>query len=194
LLAIAAAAQPLPQVELRPVFPKLKIDRPLWLSETPDGSHRMFLVYQAGKIMVVNQGSDGGDAKEFLNFEGRHPQFNNEDGLLSLAFSSGIQNQPAVLCLLHAENSAEQRPNAGLSLPERHREMKVSATGPDQADTNSERILLAVPQPFWNHKGGELCFGPDGYLYLGLGDGGSGGDPHGNGQKPGHPARQDAAH
>jgi len=58
----------------------------------------------------------------------------------------------------------------------------VSTNDPGKADMSSERIVLEVPQPFWNHKGGELAFGPDGYLYLGLGDGGLGGDPFGSGQ------------
>jgi glucose/arabinose dehydrogenase len=58
----------------------------------------------------------------------------------------------------------------------------VSAADANQADPASERILLAVDQPFTNHKGGQLAFGPDGFLYIGLGDGGSGGDPLGNAQ------------
>jgi glucose/arabinose dehydrogenase len=53
---------------------------------------------------------------------------------------------------------------------------------PPAIDASSERVILALPQPYANHNGGQLAFGPDGYLYLGLGDGGSGGDPHGNGQ------------
>jgi glucose/arabinose dehydrogenase len=61
-------------------------------------------------------------------------------------------------------------------------EFKVSAEDPDKADMGSERIVLQVQQPFSNHKGGELLFGPDGYLYLGLGDGGAGDDPFGSGQ------------
>jgi glucose/arabinose dehydrogenase len=61
-------------------------------------------------------------------------------------------------------------------------EFKVSASDPDKADMGSERVIFETLQPFWNHKGGELCFGPDGYLYFGLGDGGRGDDPFGNGQ------------
>jgi glucose/arabinose dehydrogenase len=183
MLAGMAPAQSLPKIEFKQVFPHLQIDRPLWMSEAPDGSGRFFVVGQAGKILVVKKGSDGSDAKEFLNIEDRHPFFENEDGLLSIAFHPDFKNNGLFYIYYNRENDKNQHTQP-LNFPFRSviSECKVSADDPDKADMSSERILLQVPQPFWNHKGGQLSFGPDGYLYLALGDGGLGGDPFGSGQ------------
>ncbi len=178
-----AAAQPLPKIELKPVFSELKGERPVWMSEAPDGSGRFFVVYQDGKILVVKKGSDGGEAKEFLNIEDRRPHFENEDGLLSIAFHPGFRTNGLFYIYYNQKNPADQH-SQPLNFPFRSviSEFKVSAADSDKADLSSERILLEVPQPFSNHKGGELAFGPDGYLYLGLGDGGAADDPFGSGQ------------
>ena len=183
IFSAVAFAQPLPKIELKPVFQNLSIERPVWLSEAPDGSGRLFFVAQSGKIFIVKKGSDGGNAKEFLNIEDRHPYFNNEDGLLSIALHPGFKTNGLFYIYYTMENDSDQRTQPQ-NYPFRSviSEMKVSATDPDKADTNSERILFEVPQPFWNHKGGELAFGPDGFLYLGLGDGGLANDPFGSGQ------------
>src|ERR1700722_9323570 len=103
-----ASAQPLPKIELKQVFPNLQIARPLWMSEAPDGSGRFFFVAQAGKIMVVKKGSDGGDAKEFLNIEDRHPYFNNEDGLLSIAFHPSFKTNGLFYIYYNQKNSPDQ--------------------------------------------------------------------------------------
>jgi glucose/arabinose dehydrogenase len=180
----SATAQPLPKIALQQVFPKLADERPVWMSEAPDGSHRFFVVYQTGKILVVKKGSDGGDAKEFFNIEDRDPKAGgeNECGLLSLAFHPGFATNGLFYVYYNQKN--ENQNSRPLNFPIRTviSEFKVSADDADKADLKSERIILQVPQPFGNHKGGELCFGPDGYLYLGLGDGGNGGDPFGSGQ------------
>ncbi len=143
----------------------------------------MFAVGQAGKILVFKKGSDGSDAKEFLNIVDRHPYFQNEDGLMSIAFHPGFKTNGLFYIYYNQENPANQNLKPQ-NYPFRSviSEFKVSATDPDKADMSSERIILEVQQPFWNHKGGEVCFGPDGYLYLALGDGGLGGDPFGSGQ------------
>jgi glucose/arabinose dehydrogenase len=186
MLLVAAAlcpAQSLPQIEFKQVYTNLQIDRLVWMSEAPDGSGRFFAVGQAGKILVFKKDSDGGGAKEFLNIEDRHPYFENEDGLMSIAFHPGFKTNGLFYIYYNQKNPADQNLKPQ-NYPFRSviSEFKVSATDPDKADMSSERIVLQVQQPFWNHKGGELCFGPDGYLYLGLGDGGLGGDPFGSGQ------------
>ena len=101
----------------------------------------------------------------------------------SLAFHPGFATNHLFYVYYNQKNPAGQRTQP-LNFPFRSiiSEFKVSATNADAADLASERILLQVQQPFGNHKGGELALGPDGYLYLGLGDGGAGDDPLGNGQ------------
>ena len=182
-LTLAGEAQPLPTIELRPVFPALKAERPVWMTEAPDGSRRQFIVYQSGKILVVHPGSNGADAKEFLNIEDRHPDFENECGLLSLAFHPGFATNRLFYIYYTQKNSPDQN-SRPLNFPFRSviSEFKTAAGDPDRADLATERPLLEVPQPYGNHKGGQVSFGPDGYLYIGLGDGGGGNDPFGNGQ------------
>src|ERR1017187_9550843 len=89
---LLAAAQPLPKITLQPVLSKLTGERPVWMSEAPDGSGRLFVVYQTGKIVVAKKSSDGGDAKEFFNIESRDPKAGgeNECGRFSSAFQPGF--------------------------------------------------------------------------------------------------------
>ncbi len=181
--AASAGAQNLPQIQLQPVFTALQGQRPVWMSEAPDGSGRMFVVYQQGRIVMVKKGSDGSNAKEFFNIVDRNPNFDNEDGLLSIAFHPGFKTNGLFYVYYNQQNDDDQNKRP-LNFMYRSviSEFHVSADDPDKADLKSERILFEVQQPFTNHKGGELAFGPDGYLYLGLGDGGLGDDPMGNGQ------------
>ncbi len=182
--AATGAAQTLPAITLQPVLAKLQTERPVWMCEAPDGSGRLFVVYQTGTILVVKKGSDGAGAKEFLNIESRDPKAGgeNECGLLSLAFHPGFVTNHLFYIYYNQKN--ENRSERPLNFPIRSviSEFSVATNDPDAANLGSERIVLQVPQPFGNHKGGELGFGPDGYLYLGLGDGGNGDDPLGNGQ------------
>jgi len=176
----APAAQPLPKVRLRPAFPALtNMDHLVWMSEAPDGSGRFFIVEQDGRIVIAGKGTDGSKTNEFLNIVDRGPAAAYEEGLLSIAFHPDFKSNG--LCYIYYN---QQNSNQNSLYPRRSviSELKVSADDTNRADLKSERILLEVQQPFSNHKGGQLTFGPDGYLYLGLGDGGLGGDPFNNGQ------------
>jgi len=177
-------AEGLPPITLQPVLTKLQEERPVWMSEAPDGSGRLFVVYQTGKILVVKKGSDGGDAKEFFNIENRDPKAGgeNECGLLSLAFHPGFATNHLFYVYYNQKNENQNSRPQNFPVRSVISEFSISTNDPDAADLGSERIVLQVNQPYGNHKGGELAFGPDGFLYLGLGDGGNGDDPLGNGQ------------
>jgi glucose/arabinose dehydrogenase len=164
----ATVTFPPPPVRLRSIAAGL--DRPVYLTHAGDGSGRLFLVEKTGKIRILKDGALLPDP--FLDIRGRITFAGSEQGLLGLAFDPQY--------VANGRFYVNYTDRNGDSMVARYR---VSATDPDSADPSSESILLRIHQPFANHNGGDLAFGPDGYLYLGFGDGGSGGDPQGNGQR-----------
>jgi glucose/arabinose dehydrogenase len=135
----------------------------------PDGSGRLFVVEKIGHIHVIEDGLLV-DAP-FLNIEDRVNDSSNEMGLLGLAFHPN-----------YAQNGFFYVNYTGSGGDTFISRFQVAANNPYLADPSSEVNLLRFNQPFPNHNGGGLDFGPDGYLYAGLGDGGAAGDPLGNGQ------------
>ena len=141
--------------------------RPLALSNA--GDDRVFVVEQQGLIWAVDWGQD--NPQVFLDISERVNDRANEQGLLDLAFHPAFSENRRFFVNYSGDNGetiiAEYRADTNLN----------------RGIRESERVLLRIDQPYANHNGGELAFGPDGYLYIGTGDGGSGGDPLGNGQR-----------
>jgi len=165
-------AAPLPKIVLRPVFPKLECSNLVGMVQAPDDTGRFALVAQDGDVLMVRKGAGGAEAKTFLNIEDRQPHASTEQGLLGLAFHPGFRTNG----LFYLYYSRQNPRRTVLS------EWKVSTEHPDVAETNSERILMEIPQPSDVHKGGQLAFGKDGFLYLGVGDGGGQNDEFGAAQ------------
>jgi len=136
------------------------------------GDERLFITEKDGIIKIVDlQGNIL--PQPFLNIDPKVNSSANERGLLGLCFHPNYKENGYFF--VHYNN------NSGHSTISR---FKVSDNNPNIADPNSEKIILVVNQPFNNHNAGDLEFGPDGYLYIGFGDGGSGGDPGNRSQDP----------
>ncbi len=134
-----------------------------------DGSGRMFVVEQPGRIRIVQNGQIL--SPPFLDISAEVGSAGSEQGLLGLAFHPGFKDHPYFYV-----NYTDMNGNTMIA--------RFQANG-DQADPASEKALMHINQPFPNHNGGAMLFGPDGYLYIGLGDGGAEGDPLGYGQNTG---------
>ncbi len=139
-------------------------NRPTDIVHAGDGSDRLFIVEQAGRIWTLDRQRSRGQAP-FLDIRARVGSFANEQGLLGLAFHPGYATNGRFF--VYYTNRAG---NTVVS------EFRVSGD-PEVGDPDSETIFLTANQPFGNHNGGQIHFGSDGMLYIGTGDGGSGGDP-----------------
>jgi len=172
-----SASSPAP-VPVSAGWPQISLSRvaggfvqPVHVAHAGDGSGRIFVVEQAGRIRILDNGV--ALPSPFLDVSSRLVCC-GEQGLLSVAFPSGFASKK------HFYVNYTRTPD-GATVVARYR---VSVDNSNVADPASEEVILTIPQPFANHNGGQLAFGPDGYLYIGMGDGGSGGDPFQVAQNP----------
>lgn len=172
-----------------PAFPKLKwtgwegftdagkvnMHLPLFLTHAGDGSNRNFVAIQQGIIHVFPNDSKAQETKIFLDIQKKvfYHEKENEQGLLGLAFHPEYKQNGEFFVFYSLR---EPKLTSVLS------RFRVGKDDPDKADPDSEEVLLQFPRPFWNHDGGTICFGPDGFLYVAIGDGGAANDPYKNGQ------------
>ena len=145
------------------------LNKPVGVVSAGDGSGRLFIIEQPGRILIY----DGESLLEtpFLDIQGRVGSNGSERGLLGLAFHPEYEQNGFFFV-----NYTDKKGNTVVS-------RFSNSPDPDRGDGDSESRVLSFEQPFKNHNGGQIIFGPEGYLWIASGDGGGGGDPQGNAQK-----------
>jgi glucose/arabinose dehydrogenase len=152
-------------------FPKLTFDNPVDFQNAGDGSNRNFVVEQPGRIRVFDNNPNVTRYGLFLDITDR-VVFGGEMGLLGLAFHPNYAENGYI----YLDYTADDPRRTVIS------RFTVDTDDFNKVDKFSEIIILQIDQPYSNHNGGQIAFGPDGYLYVALGDGGLANDPDGNGQ------------
>jgi glucose/arabinose dehydrogenase len=163
-------------VDVVEAYPNLRIDRPIVITGAGDGSGRLFIASQQGVIYWINQkDTEVDEPNVFVDLTDRvmYKDRENEEGFLGLAFHPKFKENG----YFYVYYTTTQRPHISII-------SRFTASGDNKSlgDASSEVELMEIQQPFWNHNGGTLAFGPDGYLYIALGDGGKAHDPLQSGQ------------
>ncbi|MGA1517376.1 MAG: PQQ-dependent sugar dehydrogenase [Phycisphaerales bacterium] len=171
----AASQDAIPSVRLVRVWPEAEIRRPTQILARPDREGSFVVLEQSGRIVSLDASNESGaDATVFMDLTDRVNFGSNEEGMLSLAFHPKFAENGR----LFAYYTAKSPRRVVIS------EFKLDESG-TKGVPGSEKTILEIPQPFWNHNGGTLAFGPDGMLYAAIGDGGAAADPQGHGQNLG---------
>ncbi len=154
-------------IGLEPIFGGL--NQPVFLTDSGDGRGDIYIVEKTGKILLVKGGKV--QSQPFLDITSRVRSASSEQGLFSVAFHPNYADNGFLF--------VDYTDTGGNTVVARF------TVSPDRtsADPNSFKKILGIEQPYANHNGGQIAFGPDGMLWIGAGDGGSEGDPQGNGQK-----------
>ena len=162
------------EYEFENAFPNLTFVDPVGIHHAGDGSNRLFIVEQEGRIKVFDNDSNTTSSQTFLDIRSIVDQDGGytEEGLLGLAFHPNY-SENGYFYVNYTDYGPKRNVIARYS---------VDPDNPNQADYFSSEVILEVNQPYNNHNGGQMEFGSDGYLYISFGDGGSAGDPQDNGQ------------
>ncbi len=172
-MAFPAYTSPPPDLILEPIATGL--NRPVAVRHAGDGKGRLFVVEQAGEIHIIVNSQGALVETVFLDMTDRVEHGSNEQGLLGLAFDPDYENNGYfyVNYIYNVSGNVDWT---------RVSRFSVSDDDEDVANADSESVIIEIAQDFSNHNGGDIHFGPDGYLYIGMGDGGSGGDPNNRAQ------------
>ena len=169
----------IPSIRFTRCWPSVSIRRPVQIVSRPDRDDLLYVVEQLGRVRTVD-GSDrsSSETELVMDITDRVNARSNEEGLLSMVFHPDFEKNNEVYFYYTA---AKERKRGG-----KPRRAVLSRFRMDETrtvfDPDSEEILMEIKEPYWNHNGGTVLFGPDGMLYLAVGDGGAANDPHGYGQ------------
>jgi glucose/arabinose dehydrogenase len=149
--------------------------RPIVLTHAGDGSNRVFVATQHGVVHVFPNDQEATKTDIFLDIQERifYSDKENEQGFLGLAFHPDFKKNGELFIFYTLKKE---------KLVNVVSRFRLSKDDPKRVDPTSEEVIMRIKRPFWNHDGGTIVFGPDGYLYIALGDGGAANDPHNNGQ------------
>lgn len=153
-------------------FPELSFNQLVYLTNAGDGSDRLFVLERLGQIKVFNNTPLVTHSTTFLDLSSKINSSGSEEGLLGLAFDPNYVHN-GYFYVYYSIGSPRRTVISRFS---------VNSGNPNLGDPDSELVIMVLDQPYKNHNGGHIAFGPDGFLYIGLGDGGGMGDPLGNAQ------------
>lgn len=184
LLAALVLGQDLPDVGYEVAFENLKIERCVVIAHPPDGTDRIFVVEQPGRVKWFENRRDVAEAALALDITDKVLSTGNEEGLLGLAFHPKFKTNHQVFVQYSTPKLGPKLGDRRKRYPDTRNVVARFEMDPEHKRIlrETEKTILEVVQPFENHNGGCLQFGPDGYLYIGLGDGGKANDPLESGQ------------
>lgn len=162
----------IPAITLQPVFDNISMDGLVWLDQAPGQPDTRYVVEKQGRILRLERNNNEYQSSVFVDITDRVDSGPSEAGLLGMAFHPRYAANGYVYLSYTGNNGGLTSYISRFSVDD----------GGQRLLPASEKRLLEVPQPYSNHNGGQISFGPDGFLYVGLGDGGAGGDPQNNGQ------------
>lgn len=172
-VAPSAAAAAIPDIRLEKIFTGEKWKRPTQIIGRPGDDDSLYVLEQAGRIKMVRLSKPDAEATLFMDVDDRVNFGSNEEGLLSMVFHPKFEENRQFF-LYYSASAGGGKPRR--SVLSRFRAVADEAMG-FKGDVASEEVILEVEQPYWNHNGGTVLFGPDGFVYLSFGDGGAANDP-----------------